>query len=328
MSKPGGALNIGPIARLSLGLVALLVSLVMLADTFLQIIPDPQAAEQRMRQRVAGNLALQITTLLESGDTVTLSKTLQRVLSGDPSIASISVSRPDGSVLIQRGQLQTATPKETSFLSPPGATDQLSVPVLSGNQVWGDIHIQFAAAKRTGLLAWLMQPTMKLLGAITIGGFLLFYAYLRRAMHYLNPSASVPDRVRTAFDSLTEGLLIVDQHGRIVLANNAFRQLHPEADTELNGQRLDALTWLSAGPSATAPWAKTLQSGEALTAEPLALVQPEGEPTQFLVSCAAITDNRGKSRGCLITFDNVTAVHSANEELRHTLAQLESSRLL
>ena len=70
---------------------------------------------------------------------------------------------------------------------------------------------------------------------LAIGGFALCYAYLRRAMHYLNPSASVPDRVRKAFDSLAEGLVIVDQQARIVLANRMFRQLHPSAAVELNG---------------------------------------------------------------------------------------------
>ena len=49
-------------------------------------------------------------------------------------------------------------------------------------------------------------------------------------------------------------------------------------------------------------------------------------PTQLLVSSSAITDDKGRARGCLITFDNVTEVHRANEELRHTLDQLESSR--
>jgi diguanylate cyclase (GGDEF)-like protein/PAS domain S-box-containing protein len=159
---------------------------------------------------------------------------------------------------------------------------------------------------------------------------LLCYAYLRRAMQYLNPSASVPDRVRKAFDSLAEGLLIVDQQARIVLANRAFRQLHPSADAELNGRRIDTLDWLVDGIEAAgagpAPWSQTLQSGAPVSAQPLALLQPDGVSTQVLISSSAIIDNSGRARGCMITFDNVTAIHRANEELRGTLVQLQSSR--
>jgi diguanylate cyclase (GGDEF)-like protein len=70
-----------------------------------------------------------------------------------------------------------------------------------------------------------------------------------------------------------------------------------------------------------------LRNAEPVNAQPLELPQPEGAPTQWLVSSAAITDDKGRARGCLITFDNVTAIHRANAELRHTLGELESSRL-
>jgi diguanylate cyclase (GGDEF)-like protein/PAS domain S-box-containing protein len=177
------------------------------------------------------------------------------------------------------------------------------------------------------LRAWLMQPGVLMLLVIGLGGFGLCYAYLRRAMHYLDPSASVPDRVRKALDTLNEGLLIVDQQARIVLANRAFREMHPSAGAELNGKRLQSLDWLSAAAAgATPPWEQTLASGEPVAAQALALPQPEGEATQLLVSSSAILDNRGQARGCLISFDNVTAVHRANEELRLAMVELEKSR--
>jgi diguanylate cyclase (GGDEF)-like protein/PAS domain S-box-containing protein len=147
-------------------------------------------------------------------------------------------------------------------------------------------------------------------------------------MHYLDPSASVPDRVRKALDTLNEGLLIVDQQARIVLANRAFREMHPAASGELNGKRLHSLDWLSAGAAGSAPppWEQTLGSGTPVAAHALALPQPEGGATQLLVSSSAILDNRGHARGCLITFDNVTAVHRANEELRLAMVEREKSR--
>jgi diguanylate cyclase (GGDEF)-like protein/PAS domain S-box-containing protein len=314
--------RIGPIARLSLGLVALLGSLAMLADMGLGVVPGRGDMQRQMRQRVAENLAMQMTSLLQAGDTTTLGKTIQQVLARDADISAIAVRRADGSALVQQGQGGATALKATA-----STIDELRVPILAGRERWGEIEIRFVPSEPSTLRGWLALPSVQFMLVLAAGGFLLCYAYLRRAMQYLNPAASVPDRVRKAFDSLAEGLLIVDQQARIVLANRAFRQLHPDAEEALNGQRVDALPWLGAAVEPSqAPWTHTLQSGAPVSAQPLELVQPDGPATHLLVSSAAITDDKGRARGCLITFDNVTAVHQANEELRKTLAELQSSR--
>ena len=320
------AFRIGPIARVSLGLVALLVSLVLVADLLIGAVPGRGETERRVRQRVTESLALQIAALLEAGDTATLGKTIQQVLARDPTMDAITVRRTDGSMLVQHGQAEFAGAARGAA----STLDHLRVPVLAGRQPWGEIDIRFAPPEPPSLRGWLAQPGLQMLLVLGLGGFALCYAYLRRVMQYLNPSASVPDRVRKAFDSLAEGLLIVDHEARIVLANRAFRQLHPSAAGELNGQRIESLAWLNGGsapaPEPGLPWTHALQSGAPLTAQPLELLQPDGESTQLLVSSAAITDNRGRARGCLITFDDVTAIHRSNAELRSTLGELETAR--
>jgi diguanylate cyclase (GGDEF)-like protein/PAS domain S-box-containing protein len=307
--------------------VALLICLALLADMFLGVAPGHGDMERKVRQRVAENLAVTMTPLLEVGDTGTLGKTIQQVLARDGEIRTITVRRTDGSTLMQRGQ---AASPATLAKGAQSTVDQLRVPIFSGRELWGEVDIRFASAEPATLLAWLALPSVQMLLVLGLGGFPLVYAYLRRAMQYLNPAASVPDRVRKAFDSLAEGLLIIDQQARIVLANATFRRLHRRADDELNGQPIDALDWLAdvalAAPGEAPPWTQTLQSGLPITGRPLAVPQADGTSTQLLVSSAAITDNEGRARGCLITFDDVTAVHRANEELRRTLDELEISR--
>ena len=320
-------LRIGPIARISLGLVALLVSLVLAADLLLGVVPGQAEQKQAVRQRIAENLALQITALLEVGDTATLGKTIRQVLARDAEIETITVRRIDGSALMQHGQERTPAAKRDVAAS---TANRLKVPILAGRQVWGEIELRFVPAEPSTLQHWLAQPFVQLMLVLGIGGFGLCYVYLRRAMLTLNPSASVPDRVRSAFDSLSEGLVILDLKGRIVLANRAFRRLHPDADGELTGRAIDTLEWLPRGPADAPPpvWQETLSAGTNVAARPLSLALPDGRQTQLLVSSAAVTDNRGRTRGCLITFDDVTAIHRANDELRSTLTQLETSRRL
>ena len=320
------ALRFGPITRISLGLMALLLSLVLFADIVLGVVPGRGQAERQTRQRVAENLAVQLTALLQAGDETMVGKTIQQVLARDADIRSIAVRRNDGSTVLRRGEVDSAA---AASLRGGSTLEHLRVPILSGQQAWGEIELKFTPAEPATLKTWLAQPAVQMFAVLGIGGFLMCYAYLRRAMQYLDPSASVPDRVRKAFDSLTEGLLIIDQRARIVLANKAFRKLHPQAHGELNGQPIDALEWLSAGRQGSeqlAPWVRTLQSSVAVDAEPLTLPQPEGPATQLLVTSAPIADNKGRARGCMITFDDVTAVHRVNEELRSALDALQSSR--
>jgi diguanylate cyclase (GGDEF)-like protein/PAS domain S-box-containing protein len=319
--------RVGPIARLSFGIVTLLVSLVLLADLLLGVVPPQGEADRRVRQRIAESLAAQITPLLESGDSTTLGKTIQRVLHRDAQIRSITVRRSDGSAFLQRGQ----PPQARNGVATAASTDEhLRVPILSGQQVWGEVELRFVAAAPWTLRSALAQPGLQLLLVLGLGGFGLTYVYLRRAMQYLNPSASVPDRVRKAFDTLAEGLLVVNQQSCIVLANRAFRNLHPLAEDGLNGRPIESLDWLTdaaAGASrAPAPWLQTLKSGVSVSEQPLELRQPDGSSIQLMVSSSPITDNKGRARGCMITFDNVTAVHLVNEELRQAVAKLEASR--
>jgi diguanylate cyclase (GGDEF)-like protein len=331
-------LHIGPIARLSMGVVALMIALVMLADLLFGVLPSTQTTQRQQRQRVTETLARQVAPLLEASDTTALSHTLNQALTRDADIRGVTVRRMDGTVYLQRGVAEPRPHALAISTSASAATTptsaaagnvghELRVAILAGKATWGDVTVRFAPAPLFSLHSWLSQPMVQLLLLLGTVGFVLCYAYLRRAMHYLNPSASVPDRVRKTFDALAEGLVIVDQQARIVLANRAFRQLHPDANTELNGQCLDALPWLSAASGAHAAWTQTLHSGVAVDAQALSLPQPGAPPLQLLVSAAAVTDDKGRARGCLVTFDNVTAVHRANEDLRQTLSQLESSRL-
>jgi len=320
-------LRAGPVARLSLGLMALVISLLMLADMLLGVAPDRGDLERQLRQRSSESFAVQITALLESGDESTLSKTIQQVIGRNADILSIAVRRAEGSVVAQGGD------HARHWIAPQtgrSTVNHVRVPVYADRNHWGDVEMTFAPPGVRTFRNWITEPTILFMALVGIGGFLLFYAYLRRAMQYLDPSATVPDRVRKAFDALTDGLLILDRQGRIVLANRAFRNLHPTADRELNGQLISELPWLrTAGEEsdkAPAPWTRALRDASAVTGEALSIAQPDGGRTETIVNCSPIADAQGRVRGCLITFDDVTAIHRKNEEMGRMLAELDRTR--
>ena len=145
-------MRLGPIARVSLGLISLLISLVLVADFVLDAVPSRSQAERQARQRVAANLAIQITSLLESGEQAMVGKTIQQVLARDPDIRAINVRRSDGSLLLQRGEAG-----KTRAVGEASTANQLRIPILAAQQPWGEVEVMFAAAPTT-MMVWLKEP--------------------------------------------------------------------------------------------------------------------------------------------------------------------------
>ena len=78
--------------------------------------------------------------------------------------------------------------------------------------------------------------------------------------------------MRAAFDALTEGVLIVDKQGHVLLANSVFRAMQPEPAIELTGKRLKDLAWLTAAVGQDPEhylWARAMREGAQITGETL-----------------------------------------------------------
>src|SRR5215470_12414192 len=67
-------------------------------------------------------------------------------------------------------------------------------------------------------LAWLASPLARAMVGVALFGSALYYWYMRRVLEQLDPTPAIPDRVRKALDTLTEGVIVVDIDGRVVLA--------------------------------------------------------------------------------------------------------------
>jgi len=327
MSRAFRLPRLGTTTRLAVGLTGLAISLVLACDLIFGIWPDSTETERQLRRRVVESLSVQVAALVQAGDDKVLDATLKEVVHRNRDIRSIALRRSDGSVLAQRGdhaRYWIASADRRSTL------DHVQVPLQAGTRQWGAVEIAFAP-HAGGPYAWFTRPSIVLL--VTLGGvgFVLFYFYLRRALQYLDPTAVVPDRVRRAFDSLSAALLVLDTQGRVMLANRAFRQLHPRADESLHGRHVAEFDWLRPPSTASAdaleaPWTRVLRDGQALSGITLDIAQPTGQTTRTVIGCAPVVDAAGGVRGCLVTLDDVTAVHQANEELRHALDALERSR--
>jgi diguanylate cyclase (GGDEF)-like protein len=160
-------------------------------------------------------------------------------------------------------------------------------------------------------------------------GFIAYYLYLRRVLRQLDPGSVVPERVRMAFNALTEGVMILDAHNRIVLTNDSFAKLRPGDDTPLIGRRPAEIDWLcsSLDVTKTLPWTQAMNERAQIVGVGVEIPQLGGMPARkAMMNCAPIFDGETSVRGCLITYDDVTALDHANGELMNVLGELHRSR--
>jgi diguanylate cyclase (GGDEF)-like protein len=203
------------------------------------------------------------------------------------------------------------------------------VPISSSQGMWGQIEVAYKPIMPRSLLEWLKYPGVGLTLLMLTLGFLLFYLYLRRILQRLDPSAAIPDRVRTAFDALSEGVLVIDKQGHVLLANSVFRGMHPGASIELTGKRIKDLGWLIAAVGSDPeqhPWARAMREAAQITGETIRIPRDSREPLKTVINCSPIQDDKGGVRGCLITFDDLSMVEHMNQALLDSVAQLEVAK--
>ena len=313
----------GPVFRLSLGLVALIVSFVLALDLFFGLVPTRFENKRAVRDEVAGALGVQAATLLEQGEISAIDAAFARTLGRSRDVLSLALRRKSGELVAQTAQ-------HAKHWDPPPAgkstLNHVRVPLLSDGRSWGDLEVSFVRLDTSSWRDWMRQPLFLLALLLGTLGLAIVFLYMRRALVFLDPATAVPERVRQAFDTFVDAVAIVDVKGRLVLANDAFRRMTPEIAENLYGKPLADVKWLTADRVEGLPWMEALGSGRPVLGLEWNLPNVAGEARRGLLSCSPIVNTGGTTRGCLVTLHDVTDLQRANDQLREALLALEASR--
>jgi diguanylate cyclase (GGDEF)-like protein/PAS domain S-box-containing protein len=314
------------IPRITLGLVSLGMALLLAFDLLLHLFPSEADTTRELRTRLANSLAIQTAALLQARDIRTIDRTLAGMQSRDPEIESIGLRRADGALLSVAGD------HARRWVAPANGTNtlnEMAVGIMSQEQRWGTLEISFRPIHQRALGEWLFTGPTKLLVLFSVSAGLLYFVYLRRMLQHLDPSAAVPERVRGAFDALTEGVLIVDAREQILLANQRFQALSPDSKPgELMGKKASELGWLQpvhADTDAT-PWRTTMRTRSPVQGQSFQIMHDGAATAKVFVNCSPLLDEQRGVRGCLITLDDVTALERSHEQLLEVLADLATSK--
>lgn len=316
-------LRISPTFRLSISAAMMMASLLLLAD-LIGLVPDNRLAVLEARQRICESIAVQLSIAATRSDAELVKQTLDVFVERSPDVLSAGLRRANGEIF-------SATPDHAKHWIPlvedRSTFAQVLVPVFAGEQRWGSVEVSFADVN-SGWFGWLKNSVWGLVLFTALLGLGAFYLVLRRALRELDPRGTIPQRIRSAFDALGEGVLILDTRGIIALANSAFASRTGRKVDDLIGLDAASLEWRGATDAKpdTLPWASTLATGTASARVLMRLAGVGKSETQvFVINSAPILDDRRQPRGAIVTFDNVTVLEKKNQELKKAIALLEDS---
>ncbi len=315
---------LSPKLQLSIGLLSLTISLVLIAAS-IGLWPDEQRADFEARASVSGALAVQLAILASRNDAEAIKDTIDTTVRRSPDVLSIAI-RDAG------GNLVAASPHHANVWRdlPNGKSTptHVQVPLSNGETPVGRIEIVFRpfAGRWLGVSSRLLM----FVGFIGGAGFFGFYLVLSRALRELDPGRVIPDRIKAAFDTLAEGVLIIDDEERVLMANRAFSEKILGSDVPQLGSDASELPWLSLDAAPLAPeqlpWRIAACSEQPVLGTAMGIGNRAGELQRLIVNATRIVDASGVTRGVIATFDDVTALHTTNEQLSQSIRQLNLSQ--
>jgi PAS domain S-box-containing protein len=301
--------------HLALGLAALAVGVLLMAG-YIKLIPDAEALIRQHRAALAETIAITASAVLNEDEPEGLAEMLEFLRSRNPDLLSLGVRAQDGALLVDLHG-------HSADWQPPGnlmSTDSaITVPIWRAGEQWGAVELRFEPLRAPGWRGYLQDPGLRLSGFVFAVCFVMFFFYLKRMLRELDPSRAVPQRVRTAYDTLTEGLVVIDDTGSIVLANKSTSEMLGVRERKLIGRSPSEFAWRrSDGQTldrAAMPWQIALKTKEAQRDVHLNVDSANGVRYSLRANCSPILDDHGGIQALVISFQDVTELEQRGAAL-------------
>ncbi|MES9862041.1 MAG: diguanylate cyclase [Candidatus Thiodiazotropha sp. LLP2] len=295
---------------------------ILLLGRWLGFIPDESKNALEARKQFCESLAVQVSISASKNDLEILHTTLETVVERNTEILSVALRNYQGIALFagdhKRYWVDVPLDKSTAT--------HVQVPIIANNLRWGTLEVAFKDLKQESQFSLGTLGGMLLF--VAFFGFVLYLIFMKRTLRELDPKAVIPERVRSAFNALSEGLIILDEKDQIILANESFTDKIDLEEDLLIGMRADELAWKKREKGIKVdvfPWHSSIRNLERKTGIPMRLELGNKTERTFSVNTAPIYDAKGKARGVLATFDDMTDLETKHRELKSTLKKLRSS---
>jgi diguanylate cyclase (GGDEF)-like protein/PAS domain S-box-containing protein len=295
---------------LAAGMACITMS-VLLACHALGLLGDPFAMSANAAADLCQATGAQVLPLIETRRYADLQQTFTHLSLSGTALQSAAFRDTSGDIV-------AASPSHerrwTSSSASP-TVKAITIPVIVGDRSLGSLELLVDPSPP----GWAIS-SLRLVICIVSACLMGFLLFTKRILRYLDPSSVISDRVRTMLNTLAEGVLVIDNSGRIVMVNDAFSTISQQPIQRLPGRPISELPWSVSGDP---PWTRALQSRQNLHDEAMA-IEPDGSPRRSLkVNCSLIRGQGETIRGLLVTVDDITHIEQKNIELQHANEQIE-----
>ena len=286
--------------------------------------PDVTKIESASRRRLSEAVAVNAAAHVRKQQWVDLRATAQTLVDRDADLLSIGVRSKHGDLKVNAGHHDDLW---RHVASDSRGIDAISVPITLNRRDWGEVEFCFRAPDQSTFGAIAEHPLMRLLAFYCITGLFGYTLFVGKVMRVFSTTQVVPERVRQALDTLAEGLLVLDEKAKIVLANRAFAETVDVPSELLVESRANELPWtFEHDPSNHEfPWMTAIDESATITEQILHLKVDEGVERIFSVNAAPIGSGNAR-RGALATFRDVTHIEEHRKQLEAMLSMLRESR--
>lgn len=317
--------TIFPAMRLSFALV-LLTSCILLTAEMLGFTPQENKFLIDSRTKISESLAIQMSMLIPEQDIKKIQKLITFIVKRNPDILSAGIRLSSGNLIFQsahHAELWADYDKDVS------TTSHVLVPITQNRQLWGNVELRFQALKGESFLGFFKLPIFKLIIFIFIIGFFVYLVFMLRTLRQLDPAAVIPERVNAAFDTLAEGVMIIDENEHILLANKSFSDKIGVPENSLIGTKASELKWKSISAQKLGldlPWKKALNHGKSTVGAQLIFEKSKNEVIKFAINSSPIMRDKDKTQGVLITLDDISLLEQHNKDLKNVVTRLHKSQ--
>lgn len=231
------------LASLCPALVGLTISVLLISNAVLGVIPDDTQQASLARAALSKSLAVQYSLLVSRREEATITASMRALVDRNSDILSAALLTRDGRTVAIAGDHAGHWTQPADNGSTP---THIQAPIYEGEAPWGTLQLSFREI-RPFAEGWLpMSPSGSALLLVACLGFVGYFLLLKFALARLPSSQAAPTRVHAAFTSLTDGVVITDPKGAIMLFNESFKRMTDHNSDVVLGSSLDQLPWVQA----------------------------------------------------------------------------------
>jgi len=207
--------------RVSLGMIMAIVAILMLSD-MLGLIPDRSTAVVDGRKTVAETLAVQYSLAARRNDYDAIESSMKMLVERNDEVLSAALRNSNGKIVAEVGDHAEHWDPARNEKSTP---TNMQVPIYRNatlKQKWGTVELRFIPISKVNVFGFSINSLALMTIFVAATGFLVFLLLIKKIFKNIDPTSAIPSRVRKALDTLTEGVMLIDNKGTILFSNGVL----------------------------------------------------------------------------------------------------------